>query len=146
MYTAVDHQFMSQALAEAQKALYLSNPNPRVGCVIVKDGQVIGRGYTQRVGGNHAEVEALANVQANGLDAAGSTVYVTLEPCNHTGRTPPCVDALIAAKPAMVIVAMSDPNPLVGGKGLERLKAAGIDVRCGLLEADAQALNPGFIS
>ncbi len=146
MYTAVDHQFMSQALAEAQNALYLSNPNPRVGCIIVKDGEVIGRGHTQRVGGPHAEVQALADVKSNGLDPAGSTIYVTLEPCNHTGRTPPCVDALIAAKPAMVIVAMSDPNPLVGGKGLERLKAAGIDVRCGLLESEAQVLNRGFIS
>ena len=146
MYTAVDHQFMSQAFAEARYALYLCNPNPRVGCVIVKDGEVIGRGHTQRVGGPHAEVQALADVKSKGLDAAGSTIYVTLEPCNHTGKTPPCVDALIAAKPAMVIVAMSDPNPLVGGKGLERLKAAGIDVRCGLMESDAQALNQGFIS
>ncbi|QWE16906.1 bifunctional diaminohydroxyphosphoribosylaminopyrimidine deaminase/5-amino-6-(5-phosphoribosylamino)uracil reductase RibD [Polynucleobacter sp. AP-Nino-20-G2] len=146
MYTAVDHQLMSEALAEAQKALYLSNPNPRVGCVIAKDGQVIGRGYTQRVGGPHAEVQALADVRAKGLDPTGATVYVTLEPCNHTGRTPPCVDALIAAKPAMVIAAMSDPNPLVGGKGLERLKAAGTEVRCGLLEAEAKALNRGFIS
>ncbi len=146
MYSAVDHQFMSQAIAQAQQALYLPNPNPRVGCVIVKDGQVIGRGFTQRVGGNHAEVQALADVRANGFDAAGSTVYVTLEPCNHTGRTPPCVDALIAAKPAIVFAAMSDPNPLVAGKGLERLKAAGIDARCGLLEPEAKMLNPGFIS
>ncbi|QWD85557.1 bifunctional diaminohydroxyphosphoribosylaminopyrimidine deaminase/5-amino-6-(5-phosphoribosylamino)uracil reductase RibD [Polynucleobacter asymbioticus] len=146
MYTEVDHQLMSQALDQAQNALYLSNPNPRVGCIIVKDGVVIGQGHTQRVGGPHAEVQALADVKMNGFDAAGSTIYVTLEPCNHTGRTPPCVDALIAAKPALVIVAMSDPNPLVGGKGLERLKAAGIDVRCGLLESEAQALNRGFIS
>ncbi|MBU3637626.1 bifunctional diaminohydroxyphosphoribosylaminopyrimidine deaminase/5-amino-6-(5-phosphoribosylamino)uracil reductase RibD [Polynucleobacter sp. es-MAR-4] len=146
MYTAVDHQLMSEALAEAQKALYLSNPNPRVGCVIVKEGQVIGRGYTQRVGGAHAEVQALAHARSQGFDPAGSTVYVTLEPCNHTGRTPPCVDALIAAKPAMVIAAMLDPNPLVSGKGLERLKAAGIDVRCGLLESEAHALNLGFVS
>ena len=146
MYSAVDHQFMSEALAEAHKALYLSNPNPRVGCVIVKSGRVIGRGYTQKVGGAHAEVQALANAKAHGVDPAGSTIYVTLEPCNHTGKTPPCVDALITAKPAMLIVAMSDPNPLVGGKGLERLQAAGIKVRCGLLESEAQALNPGFIS
>jgi diaminohydroxyphosphoribosylaminopyrimidine deaminase/5-amino-6-(5-phosphoribosylamino)uracil reductase len=146
MYTAVDHQFMSQALAEAQNALYLSNPNPRVGCVIVKDGEVIGRGHTQRVGGAHAEIQALADVKSQGMDPTGSTIYVTLEPCSHIGRTPPCVDALIAAKPAMVIAAMSDPNPLVAGQGLERLKAAGIDVRCGLLESEAQALNPGFIS
>jgi diaminohydroxyphosphoribosylaminopyrimidine deaminase/5-amino-6-(5-phosphoribosylamino)uracil reductase len=146
MYSAVDHQFMSEALAEAQKALYLANPNPRVGCVIVKDGVVIGRGFTQEVGGPHAEVQALADVQSQGHSAEGSTVYVTLEPCNHTGRTPPCVDALIAAKPAKVVVAMMDPNPLVSGKGLERLKAAGIDVRCGLLELDAKSLNCGFIS
>ena len=146
MYTAVDHQFMSEALAEAQKALYLSNPNPRVGCVIVNGGQVIGRGYTQKVGGSHAEVQALADAKAHGLDTRGSTVYVTLEPCNHTGKTPPCVDALIAAKPASVFVAMADPNPLVGGKGLERLKAAGIDVLCGLLESEAQAINRGFTS
>ena len=146
MYTAVDHQFMGEALAEAQKALYLSNPNPRVGCVIVKDGQVIGRGFTQKVGEAHAEVQALADAQSRGKEVAGSSIYVTLEPCNHTGKTPPCVDALIAAKPAKVIAAMSDPNPLVAGKGLERMKAAGIEVHCGLLEAEAQALNRGFVS
>jgi len=146
MYSAVDHQFMREALAEAQKAFYLCNPNPRVGCVIVKSSQVIGRGYTQKVGDAHAEVQALANAKTQGFDPAGSTIYVTLEPCNHTGKTPPCVDALIAAKPAMVIVAMSDPNPIVGGKGLERLLAAGIEVQCGLLESEAKALNPGFIS
>ena len=146
MYTAVDHQFMSEALAQAQNALYLPNPNPRVGCVIVKEGKVIGRGFTQRVGGAHAEVQALADARVRGFDPAGSTIYVTLEPCNHTGKTPPCVDALIAAKPALVMVAMSDPNPLVDGQGLERLKAAGIDVRCGLLEPEARALNLGFIS
>lgn len=146
MHSAVDHQFMSEALAEAQKALYLSNPNPRVGCVIVKNGQVIGRGFTQKVGGAHAEVKALADAKALGNDPAGSTIYVTLEPCNHTGRTPPCVDALIAAKPAVVFVAMSDPNPLVAGKGLERLQAAGITVHCGLMESEARTLNPGFIS
>lgn len=137
---------MSQALAQARKALYLSNPNPRVGCVLVKNGQVIGKGYTQKVGGPHAEIAALADVQSNGFDPMGSTFYVTLEPCSHTGRTPPCVGAIIAAKPAAVIVAMTDPNPLVAGKGLERLKAAGIDVRCGLLEDEAHQLNRGFIS
>ena len=146
MYSAVDHQFMSEALAEAQKALYLSNPNPRVGCVIVKDGHLIGRGFTQKVGSAHAEVQALANAKSLGNDPTGSTIYVTLEPCNHIGRTPPCVDALIAAKPATVLVAMSDPNPLVAGKGLERLRAAGIKVHCGLMESEARALNPGFIS
>lgn len=146
MYSEVDHEFMSQALVEAQKALYLPNPNPRVGCVIVKDGQVIGRGHTHKVGGPHAEIQALAEVRAKGLDPIGSTFYVTLEPCNHTGRTPPCVDALIAAKPATVIAAMTDPNPLVAGRGLERLRAAGIEVRCGLLESEASKLNLGFIS
>jgi len=146
MYTAVDHQFMSEALAQAQNALYLSNPNPRVGCVIVKEGQVIGRGFTQKVGGSHAEVQALADARAQGYDPAGATIYVTLEPCSHTGRTPPCVDALIAAKPAVVMVAMTDPNPLVSGKGIERLRTAGIDVRCGLLESEAKAINLGFIS
>ncbi|MBU3555958.1 bifunctional diaminohydroxyphosphoribosylaminopyrimidine deaminase/5-amino-6-(5-phosphoribosylamino)uracil reductase RibD [Polynucleobacter sp. UB-Piko-W3] len=146
MYSAVDHQFMGEALAEAQKALYLSNPNPRVGCVIVKDGEAIGRGFTQKVGEAHAEIQALADAKSKGQDIAGSTIYVTLEPCNHTGKTPPCIDALIAAKPAKVIAAMSDPNPLVAGKGLERLKAAGIEVHCGLLEAQAQELNRGFIS
>ncbi len=146
MYSAVDHQWMSEALAQAQKALYLSNPNPRVGCVIVRDGKVIGSGFTQAVGMAHAEVQALANAKTLGNDVAGSTIYVTLEPCSHTGRTPPCVDALIAAKPAKVIVAMSDPNPLVAGKGLEKLRAAGIEVQCGLLKSEAQALNRGFIS
>ena len=146
MYSAVDHQFMSEALAEAQKALYLPNPNPRVGCILIKEGHVIGRGHTQIVGGPHAEVQALADAKARGFDPIGSTVYVTLEPCNHIGRTPPCVNALIAAKPARVFVAMTDPNPLVFGRGLERLKAAGIDVRCGLMEPEARALNQGFIS
>ncbi|WP_353427787.1 bifunctional diaminohydroxyphosphoribosylaminopyrimidine deaminase/5-amino-6-(5-phosphoribosylamino)uracil reductase RibD [Polynucleobacter sp. MWH-UH19D] len=146
MYTAVDHQWMSEALAEAHKALYLANPNPRVGCVIVKDGQVIGRGFTQQVGGPHAEIQALADTKLNGFDPKDSTIYVTLEPCNHTGRTPPCVDALLTAKPAKVIVAMVDPNPLVAGKGLERLKAAGIEVQCGLMESEAQILNCGFVS
>jgi diaminohydroxyphosphoribosylaminopyrimidine deaminase/5-amino-6-(5-phosphoribosylamino)uracil reductase len=146
MYSAVDHQWMGEALGEAQKALYLANPNPRVGCVIVKDGQVIGRGHTQRVGGAHAEIQAIADAKANGKDIAGSTIYVTLEPCSHTGRTPPCVNALVVARPAKVIVSMLDPNPLVSGRGLERLTDAGIEVQCGLLESEAQAINRGFIS
>jgi len=146
MYSAVDHQFMSEALAEAQKALYLSNPNPRVGCVIVKDGEIIGRGFTQKVGEAHAEVQALADAKSKGKNPLGSTIYVTLEPCSHTGKTPPCVDALIAAKPAKVIAAMRDPNPLVAGNGLARLKVAGIEVLVGLLELEAQELNRGFIS
>ena len=146
MYSTVDQQFMSEALAEAQKALYLANPNPRVGCIIVKDAEVIGRGFTQKVGQAHAEVQAIADAKSKGNSLEGSTVYVTLEPCNHTGRTPPCVDALIASKPAKVLAAMSDPNPLVAGKGLERLRAAGIEVHAGLLASEAQALNRGFTS
>ena len=137
---------MREALIEAQKALYLANPNPRVGCIIVKNGQEIGRGHTQQVGGPHAEVQALADARSRGIDPTGATVYVTLEPCNHTGRTPPCVDALIAAKPQNIIVAMIDPNPLVAGKGIERLQAAGIAVETGLLGKEAAALNRGFIS
>jgi diaminohydroxyphosphoribosylaminopyrimidine deaminase/5-amino-6-(5-phosphoribosylamino)uracil reductase len=112
----------------------------------VKDGEVIGRGFTQQVGGPHAEIQALASAKSNGKDPSGATIYVTLEPCNHTGRTRPCVDALIAAKPARVVAAMVDPNPLVAGKGLERLKAAGIEVQSGLMESEAHALNRGFIS
>ena len=146
MYSAVDHQFMSEALAEAKKALYLSNPNPRVGCVIVKDGEIIGRGFTQKVSEAHAEVQALADAKSKGKNPLGSTIYVTLEPCTHTGKTPPCVDALIAAKPSKVIAAMTDPNPLVDGKGLESLRMAGIEVQVGLLELEAQELNRGFIS
>ena len=141
-----DQHWMSEALAEAHQALYLANPNPRVGCLIVKNGQEIGRGHTQAVGGPHAEVQALADARSKGFDPTDSVIYVTLEPCNHTGRTPPCVDALIAAKPRKVLVAMIDPNPLVAGKGLERLQAAGIAVETGLLGAEAAALNRGFIS
>ena len=141
-----DQHWMSEALAEAHQALYLANPNPRVGCLIVKNGQEIGRGHTQAVGGPHAEVQALADARSRGFDPTDSVIYVTLEPCNHTGRTPPCVDALIAAKPRKVLVAMIDPNPLVAGKGLERLQAAGIAVETGLLGAEAAALNRGFIS
>ena len=146
MYSAADQEWMSKALEQAQHSLYLSNPNPRVGCVIVREGKMIAQGHTQQVGGPHAEIQALADLRTNGLSAEGATVYVTLEPCSHTGRTPPCVDALIAAKPAKVFIAMQDPNPLVAGRGIERLKAAGIEVYCGLLEQEAEVLNRGFIS
>ena len=145
LFTAEDTQFMSLAVEQAQQALYLSNPNPRVGCVIVKAGQCIGQGHTQAVGGPHAEVEALRHAREQGFDPEGATVYVTLEPCSHTGRTAPCVEALIAAKIAKVSIAMSDPNPLVSGQGIQQLRAAGITVKMGLLEAEARALNPGFI-
>lgn len=146
MFTKDDADFMRLALAEAQKSLYLSNPNPRVGCVIVNAGQVIGTGFTQKVGLAHAEVEALADARKHGADLSGSTIYVSLEPCCHVGRTPPCTQAIIAAKPARVVIAMQDPNPLVGGKGIQQMAAAGIQVECGLLQEEAAALNPGFIS
>lgn len=145
LFTAEDTQFMHLAIEQAQQALYLSNPNPRVGCVIVKEGQCIGVGHTQAVGGPHAEIEALKDARTQGHNPQGATVYVTLEPCSHTGRTAPCVEALIAAKVGKVSIAMSDPNPLVSGQGIQQLRAAGIVVQMGLLEAEARALNPGFI-
>lgn len=145
MYTQEDHNYMNMALAEAKKSLFISNPNPRVGCVIVKNNQVIGFGHTQAAGSDHAEIVALKDAKAKGFDVSGSTVYVTLEPCCHHGRTPPCTDALINAKVTTVIAAMTDPNPLVAGQGLEKLRTAGIEVRCGLLEKEASELNIGFI-
>ena len=118
-------------------------PNPHVGCVLVRDGHVIGEGYTRsRLADNHAEVEALA---AAG-DATGATAYVTLEPCSHHGKTGPCADALIAAGVSRVVAAMQDPNPQVAGQGLEKLRAAGVEVCCGLLEREAAEVIPGFIA
>ncbi len=137
-----DRSMMARALQLAEKGLYTTDPNPRVGCVLVRDGQVVGEGWHVRAGEGHAEVNALAQAGAN---AHGATAYVTLEPCSHTGRTPPCADALEAAGVIRVVAAMQDPNPLVGGRGLARLRAAGIEVECGLLEAQAAALNPGFV-
>ena len=145
MYSTQDHTYMSLALAEAKKALFISNPNPRVGCVLVKNNEVIGLGHTQAVGSHHAEIQALEDARKKGFDVVGATAYVTLEPCCHHGRTPPCTDSLINAKIAKVIAAMEDPNPLVAGKGLETLRQAGIDVRCGLLEKESTELNIGFI-
>ena len=145
MYTPSDHDFMTMALAEAKKSMFVSNPNPRVGCVIVKNNEILGVGHTQAVGSDHAEINALKDAKAKGKDVTGATVYVTLEPCCHHGRTPPCTDSLIAAKVSTVIAAMTDPNPLVAGKGLETLRASGIEVRCGLLEKEAMELNLGFI-
>ncbi|MEH6558351.1 MAG: bifunctional diaminohydroxyphosphoribosylaminopyrimidine deaminase/5-amino-6-(5-phosphoribosylamino)uracil reductase RibD [Oceanicoccus sp.] len=136
-----DAEYMQLAIDLAEKGLYTASPNPRVGCVIVRDGQIIGRGYHVKAGQAHAEVNAIAD--AGNVEAA--TVYVTLEPCSHTGRTPPCSDALIAAKVAKVIVAMTDPNPLVSGNGIAKLQQAGIDVELGLLELKARQLNPGYI-
>lgn len=138
-----DAFYMAQALMLAKKGLYTTTPNPRVGCVIVQAGQVVGQGWHQRAGEPHAEAYAL---QEAGEQARGATTYVTLEPCSHVGRTPPCADALIQAEVARVVVAMQDPNPLVAGRGIARLRAAGIVVELGVLEAEAQALNVGFVA
>ena len=134
---------MARALELAARGLYTTTPNPRVGCVIVKDRAVVGEGWHEKAGAAHAESIAL---QAAGAQAAGATVYVTLEPCAHHGRTPPCVDALVAAKPARVVAAMQDPNPATAGNGFARLRAAGITVDAGLQETAARELNPGFVS
>lgn len=138
--------WMRRALALAQTVMYTTAPNPRVGCVIVRDGRVLGEGATQPPGGPHAEVCALRDVQARGESVEGATLYVTLEPCSHFGRTPPCVDAVLAARPARVVVAIGDPNPLVNGQGLARLRDAGIAVTTGVCRAEALAINAGFIS
>jgi diaminohydroxyphosphoribosylaminopyrimidine deaminase / 5-amino-6-(5-phosphoribosylamino)uracil reductase len=138
---------MLEALELAAQAIGLSEPNPRVGCVIVApDGRTIGRGFTQAAGQAHAEVMALRDAQAHGETLRGATVYVTLEPCSHHGRTPPCCDALIAAGVARVEFAVSDPNPQVSGAGQERLRAAGIEVRTGPCADAARELNIGFFS
>jgi diaminohydroxyphosphoribosylaminopyrimidine deaminase/5-amino-6-(5-phosphoribosylamino)uracil reductase len=146
MYSESDHEFMRRALQLAQQAAFRASPNPRVGCVIVRDGRVLGEGSTQAPGSNHAEAEALVDVRRNGHDVRGATVYVTLEPCSHFGRTPPCSTALIESHVGRVIAAVEDPNPAVSGRGLEMLRSAGIDVRCGLLEQEAAELNAGFFS
>jgi diaminohydroxyphosphoribosylaminopyrimidine deaminase/5-amino-6-(5-phosphoribosylamino)uracil reductase len=142
MFTNHDESLMARALQLAQLGLYTTDPNPRVGCVLVRNGEVVGEGWHRKAGEPHAEAAALAQA---GNRARGATAYVTLEPCSHHGRTPPCADALIAAGLKRVIVAMIDPNPLVRGQGLERLRAAGIEVRSGLLQAQAEALNAGFV-
>lgn len=143
MYSAEDHGHMARALRLAQRGLYSTSPNPRVGCVIVRDGQVVGEGWHQRAGEPHAEVLALR--QAGGA-ARGATVYVTLEPCSHHGRTPPCANALIDAGVGRVVAAMRDPNPQVAGRGIELLTLAGIRVEVGLMEEAARELNIGFVS
>ncbi|RKP59166.1 bifunctional diaminohydroxyphosphoribosylaminopyrimidine deaminase/5-amino-6-(5-phosphoribosylamino)uracil reductase RibD [Pararobbsia silviterrae] len=146
MFSDIDFAHMERALALATRGLYTTTPNPRVGCVLVKDGIVIGEGFTQPAGQDHAEIRALKDARARGHDPRGATAYVTLEPCSHFGRTPPCANALIDAKIARVIAAMEDPNPQVSGRGLQILRAAGIDVRCGLLERESYELNIGFVS
>lgn len=138
---------IQQALGLAAQALFLSNPNPRVGCVITSpDGQLLGEGFTQRAGGAHAEVMALRAAQAAGHDVRGATVYVTLEPCAHQGRTGPCCDALIAAGVGKVVASIEDPNPAVAGQGFARLRAAGVAVEVGLGAAESRELNIGFFS
>lgn len=144
--TPADQAWMRHALALAEKVMFTTTPNPRVGCVIVRDERVIGEGATQPPGGPHAEVVALRDAASRGESVTGATVYVTLEPCNHFGRTPPCVDALLAVMPARVVVAMGDPNPQVNGQGLARLRAAGIAVETGVCLDDALALNVGFVA
>lgn len=139
-------QGMRLALEWAAKGLFITSPNPRVGCVIVKNKTVIGAGHTQAAGYDHAEVQALKAAASNGADVRGSTVYVTLEPCSHYGRTPPCADALIEAGVARVVAAIADPNPLVSGQGLDKLRAAGIDVASGVMEREARELNIGFFA
>lgn len=143
MFTELDRQMMARALQLARRALYTTDPNPRVGCVLVRDGEIVGEGFHVRAGEPHAERHALA---AAGDKARGATAYVTLEPCSHTGRTGPCADALVTAGVSRVVAAMQDPNPQVAGQGLTRLAEAGIETASGLLEAEALALNPGFVS
>ncbi len=137
-----DEHWMAQAIALAKKGQRTTTPNPNVGCVIVKDGVLVGSGFHYQAGTPHAEVHALAEAKDN---AAGATAYVTLEPCSHFGRTPPCAEALIAAGVARVVCAMMDPNPLVSGQGVGLLASAGIEVVTGVLAESAEALNPGFL-
>src|SRR5271167_87651 len=139
-----DRERMLRALELAARGLFTTTPNPRVGCVIVRDERTIGEGWHQRAGGAHAEVMALDAARARGEPTRGATAYVTLEPCNHHGRTPPCTDALLAAGIARVVAAMRDPNP-AAGQGGERMLAAGVAVAFGLCEAEARELNVGWI-
>jgi diaminohydroxyphosphoribosylaminopyrimidine deaminase/5-amino-6-(5-phosphoribosylamino)uracil reductase len=140
--SVLDAAYMARALELARKGVYSTHPNPRVGCVIVRDGEVVGEGWHVRAGEPHAEVHALRQA---GDKAKGATAYVTLEPCSHHGRTPPCADALVNAGVARVVAAMQDPNPDVAGRGLLRLMSAGIAVQSGVLEGEARALNKGFL-
>lgn len=138
-----DEVFMAHAIRLAWKGLYTTMPNPRVGCVLVKEGRIIGEGWHQQAGQPHAEINALRNASES---VAGATAYVTLEPCSHHGRTGPCCEALVKADVARLVVAMKDPNPQVAGRGLAHCSSAGLDIRVGVCESDAQELNPGFVS
>jgi diaminohydroxyphosphoribosylaminopyrimidine deaminase / 5-amino-6-(5-phosphoribosylamino)uracil reductase len=142
-FDAGDFEFMARALRLAERGLYTTTPNPRVGCVLVNDGRVVGEGWHERAGAAHAEVAAL---EAAGVAAAGATAYVSLEPCAHHGRTPPCTDALVAARVGRVVAAMQDPNPQVAGRGLQALRDAGIRADVGLMEEQARELNIGYVS
>ncbi|MDR2689951.1 MAG: bifunctional diaminohydroxyphosphoribosylaminopyrimidine deaminase/5-amino-6-(5-phosphoribosylamino)uracil reductase RibD [Azoarcus sp.] len=142
-FSSVDHDAMARALALAEQGLNTTTPNPRVGCVLMRDGVIVGEGWHRRAGEPHAEVLALSQA---GEAARGATAYITLEPCSHFGRTPPCADALIDAGIDRVVVALEDPNPLVAGRGLARLRAHGIDTVLGLLADEARELNIGFIA
>ncbi|MCL1824695.1 MAG: bifunctional diaminohydroxyphosphoribosylaminopyrimidine deaminase/5-amino-6-(5-phosphoribosylamino)uracil reductase RibD [Betaproteobacteria bacterium] len=142
-FSTTDRDAMARALALAEQGLATTTPNPRVGCVIARDGAIVGEGWHHRAGEPHAEILALS---AAFEPTRGATAYVTLEPCSHFGRTPPCADALIAAGLSRVVVAMEDPNPKVAGRGLNKLRAAGIEVDCGLLADEARELNVGFVS
>ncbi len=139
---STDRRFMARAIQLADRGRYSTSPNPRVGCVIVRDGEIVGEGWHQYAGEGHAEVNALAMA---GAAAQGATAYVTLEPCSHTGKTGPCSQALISAGVSRVVSAMQDPNPQVSGRGHQQLREAGIEVESGMLEAQAAALNPGFV-
>lgn len=140
MTLSEDAVYMAHAIKLAEKGLCTTDPNPYVGCVLVKNGEIIAEGFTQRAGYAHAEIDALAKTD----EAREATAYVTLEPCSHYGKTGPCCDALIAAGISRVVVAMQDPNPLVSGRGLQKMREAGIEVVCGVLEQEAAKLNRGF--
>lgn len=141
-----DEIFMRAALEEARKGRYIAPPNPAVGCVIVKDGQIVSRGYTHAPGSQHAEIDAIMNAKEAGVDIAGATYYVTLEPCSHYGRTPPCAARLIEERAGRVVAAIEDPNPQVAGKGIEMLRQAGIPVDCGVCRDEAYESNIGFFT
>lgn len=143
MIEAIDREHLWNALRLAERGLYTTAPNPRVGCILVRNGEIVGEGWHERAGEAHAEVMALREA---GDRARGATAYVTLEPCSHHGRTPPCADALIGAGVSRVVAAMQDPNPRVCGQGLARLRAAGIEVDCGAFEDEARDLNIGFVT
>ena len=144
MQIKTDTEGMALALEWAAKGMFITAPNPRIGCVIVKDGVVIGAGHTQPAGQAHAEIQALRDAAARGNDVRGATAYVTLEPCSHYGRTPPCSNALVQAGLGRVVAALGDPNPLVAGRGMAQLEAAGIAVAMGELANEAEELNIGF--